>query len=129
MAFRIFEDAERHVGHHGPRRHDAAAERLRLVERRGDVRRLDVEGHPRACAGERLTDAARNSTSLSCVGDAVVDRLDHVERPAEKIAVELLQSCAVLAEHIEPHHRVSHRCLLDERQNSDALLTALWQER
>src|SRR3989449_10656321 len=56
VTFGIFEDAQRHAGHHRPRQHRLAAKLLRMLERPRDIRRLDVERHPRATARIRRTD-------------------------------------------------------------------------
>src|SRR5262245_10046716 len=128
----IFEDAEGDIRHHRARGDHLPAKRDGLFERRGHVGRLGVERHPRPCAGEGLSDPSRNAARIAGFRHPVVDRLDHVERPPEQIAVESLELSAVVAEHFEPHHRVHHlpspfaECEQDD--GSNRLLTASCQE-
>src|SRR5262245_8622259 len=108
VPFRILEDAEGDIRHHRARGDHLTAKRDGFFERRGYVGGLGVKGHPRTCAGKSLTDASGNSARIAGFRHPVVDRLDHVERPPEQIAVEPLKLSAVVAEHFEPHHWVRH---------------------
>ena len=99
------------------------AERHGLFERRRHVGRLGVEGHPRPGAGERLTDPSGDAARVAGLRHAVVDRLDHVERPSEQIAVEPLKLAPVVAEHLEPHDRMCH-CRLLSLNTNDATVAA-----
>src|SRR5712692_11581003 len=56
VAFGIFEDAERDVGHLCSGQDDFATQPFHLCERPGDIGGFDIERDPRPCAGVRLAD-------------------------------------------------------------------------
>ena len=97
---------ERHAGHDGARHDDASAQALDVGERCGDVGRLDVEGDPLARARIAHANPARNAAAVRL--HQSVRRRVASERPAEERAVELTERARILAEHLEPHHRMTH---------------------
>src|SRR3954463_2732423 len=94
MTFGILENPKDDIRQHGARHHHLAAERLGLLERRGDVGRLGIERPPRRRARVPLSDAADDPARIAGPGDAVVARRGDVERPPEQVAVELPEPAA-----------------------------------
>ena len=96
------------VGHRHRLADDGAAERLDVLEGRGRIVDLDVEGDVAGAAVGRDPDAAGDVAVAPGV-DHPVDAVHHlVEVPAEGAAVELRQHRRVLARHLEMNNRICH---------------------